>query len=119
MKCNCRDQPATQRVDRMIRQLFPEFDYVDTANWKALLRCRHCAQLWAVDEWDKYQIQLAVKITDEVDWQTSDEAYRKAHLTQSRGGTGNANCMWSDCSNKQLKGSAYCVDHLYTTSVRD
>jgi hypothetical protein len=58
---------------------------MDTANWKALLRCQHCAQLWAVDEWDKYQIQLAVKITDKVDWQTSDEAYRKAHLTQSRG----------------------------------
>jgi hypothetical protein len=25
MKCNCRDQPVTQRVDGTIRQLFPEF----------------------------------------------------------------------------------------------
>lgn len=86
MKCHCRDRPAIRRVDGTIQQMFREFDHVDAANWKALLRCRHCAQLWAVDEWEKYQIQLAVKILDEADWRTSDEAYRKAYLTQSRGG---------------------------------
>lgn len=74
MKCYCPDQPAVHRVDGTIRQLFREFDHVDSGNWKALPGCRHCAQLWAVDEWDTYQIQLAVKIIDEADWQTSDEA---------------------------------------------
>jgi hypothetical protein len=118
MKCDCRDHPAIRRIDGTLRALFPGFGHVDAAHWLALLRCPTCGQLWAVDEWDKYQIQLAVKVADAEGWSASDEALRKEYLAQSRGENTTAKCMWSSCKKNQLNGSAYCVDHLYATGAR-
>ena len=118
MKCDCRDQPATRRIDGTLRALFPRFRCVDATHWRALLRCPSCGQLWAVDEWDKYQIQLAVKVAGEEGWNASDEAQRKEYLAQSRGENTTARCMWIGCDKNQLNGSAYCVDHLYATGAR-
>lgn len=118
MNCDCHDQPAIHRVGGNLRTLFPSFKHVDAALWRALLCCPTCGQLWAVDEWDKYQIQLAVKVADAEGWNASDKALRKAYLAQSRGGNAAAKCMWNGCEKNQLIGSAYCVDHLYATGAR-
>ncbi|MGF6569119.1 hypothetical protein ABH945_001195 [Paraburkholderia sp. GAS333] len=118
MKCDCHDQPAIRRIDGVVPKLFPGFRLVDTAHWRALVRCPMCGQLWAVDEWDKYQIQFAVKVEDAKGWNASDEALRKEYLVQSRGENATAKCMWNGCEKNQLNGSAYCVDHLYATGAR-
>jgi hypothetical protein len=118
MKCGCDDQPAIRRIDGTLAALFPGFQRVDAADWRALLRCRTCGQLWAVDEWDKYQIQLAVKVNATKGWNASDEALRKEYLAQLRGENAAAKCMWNGCEKNQLNGSAYCVDHLYATGAR-
>jgi hypothetical protein len=118
MKCDCRDHPAIRRIDGTLPALFPGFRHVDAAHWRALLRCPTCGQLWAVNEWDKYQIQFAVKIADAEGWTASDEALRKEYLAQSRGVNTAAKCMWSGCNKNQLNDSAYCVDHLYATGAR-
>jgi hypothetical protein len=117
-KCDCRDHPAIHRIDGTLRVLFPGFRQADVAHWRALLQCPTCGQLWAVDEWDKYQIQLAVKIADAEDWAASDEALRKEYLARSRGENTAAHCMWSGCKKNQLNDSSYCVDHLYATGAR-
>jgi hypothetical protein len=118
LHCDCGNQPSVRQVNGPIAMLFPGCVQVDAHGWKALLKCRSCGQLWTVDEWDKYQLQLVVKIAHAADWKTSDEAQRKAHLASSRGGTSESNCMWNDCGRKQLKGSAFCVDHLFATGAR-
>lgn len=69
MKCDCDDQPAIRRIDGTFAALFPGFQRVDAAEWRALLRCRTCGQLWAVDEWDKYQSQFAVKVNTTEGWE--------------------------------------------------
>jgi hypothetical protein len=118
VKCDCHDHPAIRRIDGSLPALFPSFRHVDAERWRALLQCPKCGQLWAVDEWDKYQIQFAVKVADAEGWSASDEALRKAYLAQSRGENKAAKCMWSGCKKNQLNGSAYCVDHLYATGAR-
>lgn len=118
MKCDCLEQPTIRRVDGTVTRLFPGFQHVDAMDWRCLLRCPACGQLWAVDEWDKYQIQFAAKVEHAEDWDTSDEALRKAYLAQSRGENSVEKCMWHDCKKNQLNGSAYCVNHLYATGVR-
>lgn len=116
--CDCRDHPAIRRIDGTLPALFPGFRCVDAAHWRALLQCPTCGQLWAVDEWDKYQIQLAVKVANAEGWSASDEALRKEYLAQSRGENTAEKCMWNGCEKNQLNGSAYCVDHLYATGAR-
>lgn len=116
--CDCGNHPSVRQVNGPIAMLFPGFVQVGADGWKALLRCRSCSQLWSVDEWDKYQIQLVVKIAGTANWKTFDETQRKAHLAASRGGLCESNCTWNDCTRKQLKGSAFCVDHLFATGAR-
>jgi hypothetical protein len=118
MKCDCDDQPAIRRIDGTLPSLFPGFKHVDAGSWRALLRCPTCGQLWAADEWEKYQIQLAVKVAAPESWSASDETQRKEYLAQSRGENAAAKCMWNGCDKNQLNGSAYCVDHLYATGAR-
>jgi hypothetical protein len=115
---NSHDQPAIRRIDGTLPSLFPGFQHVDAGFWRALLRCPVCGQLWVADEWEKYQIQLAVKIADAESWSVLDEAQCKEYLAQSRGENAAARCMWNGCDKSQLNGSAYCVDHLYATGAR-
>ncbi|WP_139133229.1 metal-binding protein [Pandoraea sp. ISTKB] len=118
MKCDCDSHPAIRSVNGTLHTLFPGFRHEDAAHWRSLLRCPACGQLWAVDEWEKHQVQLAVKVADVQGWRASDEALRKERLTQSRGENAVVKCLWSGCEKYQLNGSAYCVDHLYATGAK-
>lgn len=118
MECDCHDQPRIRRIDGTLLSQLPGFQFVEAGSWRALLQCPVCGQLWAADEWEKYQIQLAVKVADRANWIISDETQRKEYLARSRGENAGAKCMWNGCEKNQLKGSAYCVDHLYATGAR-
>ncbi|MDX2425669.1 MAG: hypothetical protein QNK15_05380 [Cycloclasticus sp.] len=83
------------------------------------MRCPECGQYYKVDEWDKYQTCYAVKIPSQDNWESFDsESLIKDQMTVNRGGLTNDSCMWSGCNLKQVKGSAYCVNHLYSTGAR-
>ncbi len=118
MPCNCKDLARIIRVNGTLQQLYPDFKHVATGAWKALVQCPDCGQLWSVDEWDKYQTQLAIKLEAVETWSQSDETHRKAFLMQSRG-LSTQRCMWNGCGEAQLNNSAYCVDHLYAVGVRE
>jgi hypothetical protein len=86
------------------------------------MECRACDQLWAVAEWDKYQTQLATKITraKRHSWQEFNMASEKAFLLKSRGGGRTSEtCAWTHCDNPRVVGVAFCVDHLYETGTRE
>lgn len=92
---------------------------LSTGNWIKLFRCSECQQLWRVDEWDKYQVQFAVKVPSVDGWETFDAApLEKLLLLQSRGGTSNNTCAWAHCGKPAMMGVAFCVDHLYETGAR-
>jgi hypothetical protein len=119
MSCPCSKLPSLVKVDAD-QKLMMRLAELATGNWVRLCRCRRCGQLWRVDEWDKYQIQFAVKIADSSGWQEFDsEPLRKQFLVESRGGVTEESCNWAGCEKHRLKGVAYCVDHLYATGTRE
>jgi len=116
--CACGGHAAEIRVDGTIKQLYPKFETIESADWCSLLRCPDCGQLWAVDEWDKYQVQLAIKLLGVIEWQQDNISRRKAFLLRSRGGYESGKCFWMSCAGRQIKGSAYCLDHSYAVGMR-
>jgi hypothetical protein len=92
---------------------------VALGNWVKLMECPKCGQLWKVDEWDKYQVLYAVKVPAKEDWENFDsESLIKEKMVVNRGGLTESKCIWVGCKKIQVKGSAYCIDHLYKTGVR-
>lgn len=83
-----------------------------------LMRCPKCNQLWQVSEWEKYQILYATKVTDEANWDTESEQLIKCKMIQNRGGIDVSKCLWEACTSNAVKGSYYCIDHLYNTGTR-
>ena len=88
------------------------------ASWKKLCVCPRCGTHWAVDEWDKYQIQVINRVSDIENWDVASEEERKKLLLDSRGGLTHKDCIWAECGKKRVKGLAYCIDHLYATGTR-
>lgn len=119
MSCDCLKQPSTIKIDRTIHQPSPDFEIVERVNWEALIRCRDCGQYWKVDDWDKYQIQLAMKVDGPQHWNAPDVERRKAFLIESRGGFELEQCGWLNCVNPRLKDGPYCADHLYAAGSRE
>jgi hypothetical protein len=118
MPCTCAQQASTIRINGTISNLFPAFEIIETADWELLLRCPSCGQYWKVDQWDKYTTQMAIKLDGPQDWTAPDIEKRKAYLAASRG-LDHDECSWINCQNLRLRGSAYCVDHLYAVGVRE
>ena len=119
MSCLCEKLPRMLKVED-----YPDFErrlkQLDMANWTRLFRCNICEQLWAIDEWEKYQWQFAFKVESSEGWQKVDFTdLRKQHLIQSRGGLTNEKCIWAGCEGHRVKGVAYCADHLYKTGARE
>jgi len=92
--------------------------FVESGDWVSLYKCPAGSTYWAIDKWDKYSHQVASRVVDINNWQSATEKQRKVLLLQSRGGLANETCMWANCDKKCVKGSAYCIDHLYATGAR-
>lgn len=87
---------------------------VKSAGWVRLLRCADCGQHWQVDDWDKYQDALAIKIDTPDGWQElNDEKYRLEFIVQNHGGLGDDTCQWHGCANRTLKDMAFCPRCAY------
>ena len=87
-------------------------------DWCKLCRCPECGTLWGVDEWDKFAVQVACRVGDPAHWRQEIEQSRRALLLQSRGGLTDEVCMWKGCDRKRVKGSAYCIEHLFDSGAR-
>ena len=114
MNCLCSKLPQTfyldEAPDGFVRHLLRQ----DAANWMVLYSCPTCGALWVVDEWDKYQWQVAGRITSRENWAGDTRIVeRKQLLVASRNGLTDEECLWSGCSQRRVKGVVFCVDHLW------
>ncbi len=117
--CNCKEQPTLIDISNYHSEFKSKLSQLEVGNWVLLMQCPDCNQLYKVDEWDKYQTCYAVKIPSSVDWESFDsESIIKEQMVQNRGGLTNEPCMWSGCDINQVKGSAFCVNHLYSGGTR-
>ena len=116
--CLCASLGTTFDAGKMAN-VVAQFHFVANGVWRDLRRCAECGQLWSVDVPDKYQAQIAVRVPREELWERFDtEPARKQFLLESRGGPTAAICLWKGCAKMQVRGTVYCVDHLYATGAR-
>lgn len=119
MTCNCNSLPNYFEVSKNHQGFVSTLKLIDAKDFVRFEQCPNCNQLWAIDEWDKYVDQFAIKISSIDSWQNFDRSVLgKLYLIKSRGGLTNEKCIWAGCTGKRVKGVAHCVDHLYKTGVR-
>ena len=119
MKCKCSKLPEAFYLREGHREFEKSLKREDTGNWIWLGSCPKCGALWAVDEWDKYQPQVANRVTSREGWDGLDNIeMRKQLLLKSRGGFTDKKCVWAGCHDKAVKGVMYCLDHLWKTGAR-
>lgn len=117
--CNCEEKPALIDISNHHFEFKSKLSQLAVGNWVLLMQCPECKQYYKVDEWDKYQTCYAVKIPSAENWQAFDsESLIKEVMIKNRGGLSKESCMWSGCEMKQVKGSAFCVNHLYSGGTR-
>ena len=118
--CNCNEQPALVDITNNHSAFQSPLKEIVVGNWVKLMECPECNQLWKVDEWDKYQTLYAVKVPEKEGWGNFDSvSLIKEKMISNRGGLTETKCMWAGCNKMQVKGSAYCINHLYETGARD
>ncbi len=117
--CYCNETPALIEISNNHSDFKSKFNQIAVGDWVLLMQCPDCNQFYKVDEWDKYQTSYAVKITSSENWESFDsESHIKQQMVVNHGGLTNDPCVWSGCDIKQVKGSAYCVNHLYSGGTR-
>jgi hypothetical protein len=119
MKCICIQRNPLVEITDSYQGFTETLNTIELGNWVKLMQCSECLQYWKVDEWDKYQALYAVKIQSKDRWGKYDATLLiKERMIQNRGGLESVKCMWENCSLNAVRGSAYCVDHLYDTGAR-
>ena len=82
---------------------------IRTGDHVMLCRDPETGLYWQIDEWDKYGIQLAIRINDPDNWDRFDDTeVRVEFLVESRGGLDQGKCQWEGCERKRLKGMVFC-----------
>jgi hypothetical protein len=119
MPCLCAKLPDVFYLDEGPRGFGKKLSREETGNWIWLGSCPECGTLWAVDEWDKYQPQVVMRVEDRANWEgTGAAGKRKRLLLTSRGGLTDKECIRAGCHQKAVKGVVYCLDHLWETGAR-
>jgi len=117
--CSCSDLPDLIYVEEHPTDLFVRMEHVGTGNWVELYHCPSCHQFWRVDAWDKYQVQIAVKVPSQEEWLSFDcKPLILDAIVQVRGGLSSETCVWSGCGAKAVNGVAYCPVHLSEAGAR-
>ncbi len=119
MKCKCSNLPDAFYLDDGPKGFEESLARLDSGSWIWLGECRECGMLWAIDEWDKYHIQVVSRVESRATWESSTtETRRKKLLLENRGGVSEKKCIWAGCDQLAVLGSVYCIDHLYATGAR-
>jgi len=117
--CNCKQQPELVDISNNQTDFKGRLHQLEVGNWVLLMSCPDCKQLWKVDEWDKYRTCYAVKVPSQENWEAYDsESLVKEQIIKNHGGLTSDECLSAGCNLKQVKSSAFCVNHLYIGGTR-
>ena len=90
-----------------------DFELIDRKDWYKLCLSKNDNSYWRLDEWDKYQEQLLVRLPSPDNWTTYDDRELRIDLLKRHHGTTDNKCIWKDCDRKALKDMAICEFHAY------
>jgi hypothetical protein len=117
--CKCNELPLIFYYEDVEEDFYKHLNKEDSSVWLELFKCKSCGQYWRIDVFDKLQARFVVKIEDIKNWKEFDASLLvKRLILKNRGGSTNKECVWANCTNKRVKGVAYCIDHLYDCGIR-
>ena len=115
-KCKCRKLPNYLIANNM-QKPFNSMENVETKSndWVHLKKCPYCNQYWQVDEHEKYQNGLAIKVNSPEYWHnSSDFEIRKNAMIKNHGGLSDNTCKWESCNQLAMCDMAFCAKCAYT-----
>lgn len=109
MACECDQLPSVLDLKTYPHGLDNNLTPIDRTAWLTLQKCENCDQLWQLDNIDRLQTNLAIKLDTNVEWRDFDDRpYRYQYLIDSRGGLSEEICIMEGCQQKSLKSLAHC-----------
>ena len=101
-------------VDEVImKRIKSDFELIEKKNWYILYQNKADKSYWRLDEWDKYQIQVFVKLKSVKNWAEYNDEHLRINLLREQRGLSSEKCKWKDCSKKALNNLAFCEVHAY------
>ena len=119
MKCICKDVKTVSYLEDVSDSFLDNLELIDSTPSYDLYKCKRCKQFWRINNLDKFIHQFVIKLQDDENWENEDFSdVEKEFILDYRGGKGDEECMKYGCENKVVKGTAYCIDHLYELGVK-
>lgn len=101
-------------ADREIQEwLKTDFELIESKGWYLLYRNTADRSYWRMDQYDRLQHQVLVKLDTIESWDEFDDTELRIQLLRDTRGQGKEKCMWMQCERMRLQGLAYCERHAY------
>jgi hypothetical protein len=100
--------------EEILKRIESEFELIEKKDWYKLYENKNDKSFWRLDEWDKYQVQIFVKIDSLENWAEFDDKDLRIELLKEFRGLSNEKCKWKDCSRNALNNLVFCEQHAYT-----
>ena len=99
--------------DKIIKIIEIEFDLIAKKSWFLLYKNKLTNSFWRLDEWDKLQTQIFLKLDTIENWDEFDDQNLRIELLKKNRGLSTSTCIWKDCDKKALNNIVYCELHAY------
>ena len=100
--------------EEILKIIESEFDLIEKKSWYRLYQNKEDKSFWRLDEWDKYQVQLFVKLESIENWSEYNDQDLRINLLKENRGLSQEKCKWKDCNKKALNNLVFCELHAYT-----
>lgn len=109
--------PLTNNIYYLDKDLFDkiqnDFVLIDEKDWYQLYQNKSDNFFWRLDQHDKLQEQLFVRLINIDNWESFDDKSLRIDLLAKTRGFSHKNCIWKNCNNKRLIGLVHCAIHSY------
>ena len=101
-------------IDEVIlRKIETEIDLIEKKSWYRLYQNKDDRSFWRFDEWDKYQVQIFVKLESIENWSEYNDEDLRINLLKEQRGLSSDKCKWKNCKNNALNYLVFCELHAF------
>lgn len=98
----------------ILKRIKSDFELIENKGWFLLYENKIDKSLWRLDQWDKDQVQIFVKIESEKNWMEFDDKELRIELLKKFRGLSDEKCKWINCDKSALNNLVFCEIHAYT-----
>ncbi len=101
-------------VDEIVlKRIESNFELIEKSGWYKLYQNKVDKSFWRLDEPEKYDLQMFVKLESVENWTDYNDQDLRIELLKEHRGLSSEKCKWKDCSKKALNNLVFCEFHAY------